>query len=119
VYNNHVEGNYLAGNCLGGVTLHAHAPGENLNGKTITGTKMERTTSIPISISSASAPQFFDAPTTGVIIATASDVTITIAGNNIYNNVNGVWLGQAGGATITATGSTHFVHLENPVVTIS
>lgn len=48
-------------------------------------------------------------------------VTITIAGNKIYNNVNGVWLGNAGGATITATGtaSNHFVHVENPVVTVS
>ena len=76
MYNNHVEGNYLAGNGLGGVTLHAHAPGENLNGNTITG-------------------------------------------NKIYNNVNGVWLGNAGGATITATGSNHFIHVDNPVVTVS
>lgn len=52
-------------------------------------------------------------------IAAASDVSITIAGNKIFNNVNGVWLGQAGGATITATGSNHFVHVENPVVTVS
>ena len=54
-----------------------------------------------------------------VPIAAASDVSITIAGNKIFNNVNGVWLGQAGRATITATGSNHFVHVENPVVTVS
>jgi hypothetical protein len=56
-----------------------------------------------------------------VLIAAASDVTITIAGNKIFNNVNGVWLGNAGGATITATGtaSNSFVDVENPVVTVS
>lgn len=54
-----------------------------------------------------------------MILAAASDVTITIAGNKIFNNVKGVRPGQAGGATITATGSNHFVHVENPVVTVS
>jgi len=54
-----------------------------------------------------------------VIIAAAADVTITLAGNKIFNNVNGVWLGQAGGATLTATGSDHFAHVENPIVTVS
>ena len=119
VYNNHVEGNYLAGNGLGGVTLHAHAPGENLNGNTITGNKIGTNNLDPDFDFVGFGPQFFDAPTTGVIIAAASDVSITIAGNKIFNNVNGVWLGQAGGATIIATGSNHFVHVENPVVTVS
>jgi len=119
VYNNHVEGNYLAGNGLGGVTLHAHAPGENLNGNTVTGNKIGTNNLDPDHDFDLYGPQFFDAATTGVIIAAASDVTITIAGNKIYNNVNGVWLGNAGGATITATGSNHFVHVENPVVTVS
>ena len=112
-------GNYLAGNGLGGVTLHAHAPGENFSGNTVTGNKIGTNNLDPDFDFVGFGPQFFDAPTTGVIIAAASNVTITIAGNKIYNNVNGVWLGQAGGATITAIGSNHFVHVENPVVTVS
>jgi len=119
VYNNHVEGNYLAGNGLGGVTLHAHAPGENLNGNTITGNKIGTNNLDPDFDFAGFGPQFFDAPTTGVIIAAAADVTITLAGNKIFNNVNGVWLGQAGGATLTATGSDHFAPVENPIVTVS
>jgi len=119
VDNNHVTGNYLAGNGLGGVTLHAHSPGENLNGNTITNNVIGTNNLDPDSDFVGFGTQFFDAPTTGVIIAAASDVTITIAHNVIFNNVNGVWLGNAGGATITATGSNKFVKVEHNVVIVS
>ncbi|MGH3180854.1 MAG: right-handed parallel beta-helix repeat-containing protein [Streptosporangiaceae bacterium] len=121
VYNNLVQGNYLAGNGLGGVTLHSHAPGENLNGNTITGNTIGTNNLDPDMDFAGFGPQFFDGQTTGVIVAAASNVTITIARNLIFNNVNGVWLGQVAGATITAAGtaSNRFVNVTNPVVTVS
>ncbi len=121
VYNNLVQGNYLAGNGLGGVTLHSHAPGEDLNGNTITGNTIGTNNLAPDMDFAGFGSQFFDGQTTGVLVAAASDVTITIKQNLIFGNVNGVWLGQVGGATITAKGTAtnRFVNVENDVVTVS
>lgn len=121
VFGNLVEGNYLAGNGLGGITLHSHAPGEDLNGNTITGNLIGTNNLDPDSDFVGFGPQFFDGPTTGVIVIAASDVTITISRNLIAGNVNGIWLGQVAGATVTADGtaSNHFVKVAHPVVTVS
>jgi len=121
VYSNLVQGNYLAGNGLGGVTLHSHAPGEDLNGNTVIGNTIGTNNLDPDLDFVGFGSQFFDGETTGVLVAAASNVTITIKGNLIFNNVIGVWLGQAGGATITAVGTAanRFVNVKNPVVTVS
>jgi parallel beta-helix repeat protein len=119
VYNNLVQGNYLAGNGLGGVTLHSHSPGENLNGNTVTGNIIGTNNLDP---DADFGPHFVDSQTTGVIVAAVSNVTITIKHNVITNNVNGIWLGQVGGpAVITVIGaaSNLFIHVMNPVVTVS
>jgi parallel beta-helix repeat protein len=118
VYNNLVKGNYLVGNGLGGVTLHSHTPGQDLNGNTITGNVIGTNNLSP---DSDFGPHYFDGQTTGVIVAAVSNVTITIEHNLIFSNVNGVWLGQVGGPTISATGlaSNLFVNVNNPVVTVS
>ena len=118
VYNNHVENNYLAGNGLGGVTLHSHAPGEDLNGNTITGNVIGTNNLAP---DADFGPHYVVSQTTGVIVTAASNVTITIEHNLILNNVNGIWLGQVGGATVTATGaaSNRFVNVTHHVVTVS
>lgn len=116
VYDNLVEGNYLAGNGLGGVTVHSHATGENLNGNTITRNLIGRNN---LDGDLQFLPSFSDTQTTGVIVAAASNVTITIAHNVIFDDVDGVFLGQVGSATITANGtsSNHFVRVTNHVVT--
>ncbi len=118
VYNNLVKGNYLAGNGLGGVTLHSHSPGQNLNGNTVTGNIIGTNNLSP---DSDFGPHYFDGQTTGVIVTAVSNVTITIDHNLIFNNVNGLWLGQVGGPTITVTGtaSNLFVNVKNQVVTVS
>jgi parallel beta-helix repeat protein len=118
VYDNLVQGNYLADNGLGGVTLHAHAPGENLNGNIVTGNVIGTNNLDP---DADFGPQFVDSHTTGVIVVAASNVSITIARNIIFNNVNGIFLGQVGGATITVVGaaSNRFIHVANDVVTVS
>lgn len=121
VYNNLVQGNYLARNGLAGVTLHSHATGEDLNGNTVIGNTIGTNNLDPDMDFVGFGSQFFDGETTGVIVAAVSNVTITIARNVIFNNAIGVWLGQAGGSTITAMGtaSNRFVNVTNPVVTVS
>jgi parallel beta-helix repeat protein len=121
VYGNLVQGNYLAGNGLGGVTVHSHTTDENLNGNTITGNVIGKNNLDPDQDFISFGKQFYDGDTTGVIVAAVSSVSITIARNVIANNVNGIWLGEIGGATITVTGiaSNHFVNVTNHVVTVS
>jgi len=116
-----VEGNFLAGNGLGGVTLHSHAPGENLNGNAIIGNLIGKNNLAPdMDFSIPFGPQFFDGQTTGVIVAAASNVSITIEHNLITNDVIGVWVGQVG-STITVNGapSNLFIGVTNPLVTVS
>lgn len=121
VYDNLVQGNYLAGNGLGGVTVHSHALDENLNGNTITGNVIGTNNLDPDRDFVGFGPQFFDGQTTGVLVAAVSNVAITIAHNLIFNNVNGLWLGEIGGATISVTGtaSNRFVKVTNDVVTVT
>jgi len=117
VYNNHVEGNFLAGNGLGGVTLHSHSPGENLNGNTITGNVIGTNNLAP---DMDFGPSYFDASTTGVIVTAVSPVSITIEHNVIINDVNGIWIGDVTPGAVTATGATSnsFVHVTIPVLTV-
>ena len=118
VYNNVVQGNHISGNGLGAVTLHSHAPGQNLSGNTITGNVIGTNNLAP---DDDFGPTYQDLSTTGVIVVAVSPVTITIARNLIVNDVDGVYLGDAGGpGTITAIGvsSNLFLHVTNPVVTV-
>ena len=87
------------GNGLGGVTLHAHAPGENLTGNTITGNVIGTNNLDP---DHDFGPPFDDGQTTGVVIISASRLTITITRNVIFNNVIGIYLAQVPPAAITA-----------------
>ena len=117
VFDNLVRGNYLAGNGLGGVTLHSHAPGEDLNGNTVTGNVIGTNNLDP---DHDFGPPFDDGQTTGVVVIAVSSVTITIARNVIFNNVIGIWLAHVGTATVTAIGlaSNRFFHVTKPVVTV-
>jgi len=118
VYDNLAEGNFLAGNGLGGVTLHAHAPGENLTGNAVIGNVIGTNNLDP---DHDFGPPFDDSHTTGVIVIAASSITITIKHNLIFNNVIGIWLAQVGGATITATGlaTNRFINVQKHVVIVS
>jgi len=118
VYDSLVQGNYLAGNGLAGVTLHSHAPGENLNGNTVTGNTIGTNNVDP---DHDFGPPFDDGQTTGVIVIAVSNVTITIKHNVIFNNVNGIWVAAVGGSTVVAVGAATanlFIHVTNPVVTV-
>lgn len=88
-YDNTVIGNYLAGNGLAGVTLHAHHPGgEDINGNSIIGNWFE-TNNV--------AGDGFDGgvknvKTTAVAVYSVPEVRMTIRGNVFRHNAIGVWL---------------------------
>ena len=110
VYGNTVSGNYLAGNGLAGVTVHSHAPGQDLNGNTISW-NLIGTNNVD------GDPDFYpavDPSTTGIIVAAVAPLAITVTHNLIAHNVYGIWTLPAvtitGGATANA-----FVGVTTPV----
>jgi len=105
VYDNLVEGNYISGNGLGGVTVHSHSTGQDLNGNTIRGNIIGTNNLDPDQDFAFAGPQFVDGQTTGVVVATLSNITITVASNLIVNDADGVWLGEVFGATVTLNGA--------------
>lgn len=92
VFGNMVKGNYATGNGLAGVTVHGHIAGLNLNGNAIVDNYIG-TNNIdgdPVGL----APPGVNVPdpwTTGVLVASSSPLTITIANNFIASNHIGVW----------------------------
>ncbi len=98
-YDNLVIHNYIAGNGLGGVTLHAHpiAPGtfEDLNGNNVIANTIGQNNLAPDADPGPNAPT----TTVGVLIYGAVPVTIKVAGNRIFDNNIGIWLGTGGNVT--------------------
>ncbi|HEY2315600.1 MAG TPA: right-handed parallel beta-helix repeat-containing protein, partial [Streptosporangiaceae bacterium] len=88
-YNNLVEGNYIAGNELSGVTLHAHTLGpgqfEDLSGNTVTGNVIGTNNTGGDPLDSPAPPQ--DPLTTGVLVFSGgTPIAITVAHNVIFSN---------------------------------
>ncbi len=88
VYDNTVAGNTIWDNGLAGVTLHSHAPGQDLNGNVIDRNTIGRN-------NLDGDPDFsphVDMATTGILVASAaSPVSISITGNSIVGVTNGIW----------------------------
>ncbi len=116
-YDNLVEHNYIAGNELAGVTMHAHTlmPGqfEDLSGNRILqntigenntgGDPLDGTTKDPF--------------TTGILVFSGTvPVNVTIARNRIRNNHYGIWLGVGGHVKATLHNNV-FQHVTTPVFT--
>jgi parallel beta-helix repeat protein len=95
VYNNVVKNNTANGNGLAGITLHSHAPGQDLNGNRITGNRLSHD-----GVNDKSEQEFgpTDFPNT-VGILVGSGVTklkgIVITGNTISNSHFGVYTKNA------------------------
>ena len=94
-YNNVVEHNYIAGNELAGVTMHAHtlAPGqfEDLSGNTVTDNVIgvNNTGGDPLDGSAT------DNQTTGVLVFSGgTPIQTTIADNVIFGDEIGIWLSK-------------------------
>jgi nitrous oxidase accessory protein NosD len=102
-YDNLVQGNYIAGNELAGVTMHAHTipPGafEDLNGNRVIGNAIGKNNLGGDPLDSPASPT--DTKTTGVLVFSGgTPVTVTIAFNHIFNNHFGIWLSKP----VTASG---------------
>jgi hypothetical protein len=96
-YDNLVEGNYIAGNGLAGVTMHAHTlpPGthEDLNGNVIVKNTIGTNNLDGDTLDGPPGPA--DLETTGVLVFSGgAPVTVRIAFNHISNNAIGVWLSK-------------------------
>ena len=109
VYNNLVQSNTIWGNGLAGVTVHSHAPGQDVNGNFIEGNRIG-TNNLD------GDPDFFpsvDPSTTGVIVASVAPLAIGIQDNIISSNVYGIWTMPA--VTINGAGSNQFIQVTTPL----
>ena len=107
-YDNWVVGNYIAGNELAGVTMHAHTLGpgqfEDLNGNNVIDNVIgtNNTGGDPLDSAPPPAPPgVSDTVTTGVLVFSGgASVRLRIADNHIFDNAVGIWLS----APVTAHG---------------
>jgi hypothetical protein len=107
-YGNVVEGNYLAGNGLAGVVMHAHHPGgEDMNGNQV----INNTFSTNNVMGDPFDGGVSDFETTAIAIYSVPPAEITISGNHIHNNTIGIWLTN----TVTGLGSNTFDDVTTPV----
>lgn len=116
-YNNTVTGNSVSGNGQPGVTIHSHAPGQDVNGNKITGNTFgtnavgERAPGVGIfsSGSSAGDSDAGDPATTAIIVYSGvAPITGTvITGNTISNNHYGVVLSNTAANTINTNTNTN------------
>lgn len=97
VYNNTIKENTAEGNGLGGVTLHSHAPGQDLSGNTIVGNILSND---GIAGNPGGTPGDVDAKLTesaGIIIYSAVTklTSTTVEHNQISNEEIGIWTENA------------------------
>ena len=125
-YDNVVRGNYLAGNELSGVTMHAHTlmPGqfEDLSGNdvydNVIGTNNVGSPEAGPG-DSLDGPPATDPDTTGVLVFSAGvPLQVDVSHNVIFNDTNGIWLGINGNVSAT-TNDNLFYGVTNPVFTFS
>ena len=110
-YDNLLEGNYLAGNGLAGITFHAHHPGgEDINGNDIVG-NVFATNNVAGDTFDGGVSNF---ATTGVAIYSVPPVEQRIANNVIRDNAIGIWLTNT--VTADGLGTNAYRHVGTPVV---
>ena len=103
VYDNLVLDNVASGNGLSGVTVHSHAPGQDLNGNRIIGNWLSNDN---LDGDMDFAP-FVDTKTTGVLIASATPLIAVVRDNHLSDVYYGIWTLNA--STIKK-GANHFAH---------
>jgi nitrous oxidase accessory protein NosD len=115
-YDNLVQDNYIEGNGLSGVTMHAHTIGpgqfEDLNGNVIVGNAIGKNNLDGDTLDGPPGPE--DLETTGVLVfSDGIPVTVKIARNLIFNNSIGIWLS----APVTASGlkTNTFLNVTTPI----
>ena len=114
VYNNLVDGNFVSGNGLAGVTVHGHLAGLDLNGNAVVNNFIgtNNLDGDPVGL----APPGVNVPdpwTTGVLVASSSPLTITVANNTISDNHVGVW--RTSKVKITGINTNTYIKVLIPV----
>jgi hypothetical protein len=122
-YDNLVEGNFIFGNELSGVTMHAHTIGpgqfEDLSGNQIIGNVIGRNNvGSPFEMGDPlDGPPVTDPLTTGILVFSGTvPVSVTIARNQIHENHYGIWLGLRGKVTAGLADNT-FSDVDFPLFT--
>lgn len=115
-YNNLVIGNFIAGNELSGVTMHAHTlkPGqfELLSGNKIVGNRIGTNNTGGDPLDAPASPK--DLKTTGVLVFSGgTPVTTVIAHNHIFDNHFGIWLSKP--VTAHGLGTNTFHNVVKPI----
>jgi hypothetical protein len=115
-YNNLVIGNFIAGNELSGVTMHAHTlkPGqfELLSGNKIVGNRIGTNNTGGDPLDAPASPK--DLKTTGVLVFSGgTPVTTVIAHNHIFDNHFGIWLSKP--VTASGLGTNTFRNVVKPI----
>ena len=110
-HDNRVTRNYLADNGFAGVTLHAHAPGQNLDNNVIDGNVI-RTNNV------GGDDDAGVTDTTGILIF-SGDPSVSINGtsirhNFIIDNHFGIWL-SPGLVSPSGIADNAFIHVDVPV----
>jgi parallel beta-helix repeat protein len=127
VADNTVTGNTIYGNGLAGVTIHAHLPGQNLNGNQITGNWIGANNTLGDPIDLATSPTSNkdvakpDPRTTGILVGSASSISVLISNNYITSNHYGIFL-EGVGKIVHATlhgNRFHKVSVQVKSVTVS
>jgi Periplasmic copper-binding protein (NosD) len=118
-YDNMVAYNYIAGNELSGVTMHAHTIGpgqfEDLSGNQIVHNTIGKNNTGGDPLDSPATAT--DPSTTGILVFSASvPVNAEIAHNRISHDTYGIWLGVGGHATASMTHNA-FQHVTTHVFT--
>jgi hypothetical protein len=124
-----VTGNHIWGNGLAGVTIHVHEPNQHFNGTKIIGNWIGQNNTLgdPIGLFASTAKNAKnlavpDLRTTGILAATASQVSGTvIAGNYITGDHFGIFLEALKSAlptTVSGLGTNTFRNVFQSVKTV-
>jgi parallel beta-helix repeat protein len=114
VADNTVTANTINGSGLAGVTIHAHLPGQNLNGNRITDNTIGVNNTLGDPIDLATSPTskknvaVADKRTTGILVGSASRISVLISGNHISSDYYGIFLEGVGKVVQASLTGNHY-----------
>ena len=119
-YDNLVVGNRTSGNGLAGITIHSHAPGQDINGNRLVGNLIGHNAvdgggGFGIVTTPGDSAAGLVGSTAGIVIwsATTPITGTTVVANAIFDNDDGIWMHDTTGTEVVAN---HFFDVTSPVV---
>lgn len=110
-YDNFVSRNFIAGNGLGGISIHSHAANAYVNGNVFTHNVIG-TNNLTLGDGTDTVT---DPATTGIVMWSITPYKEVVAHNTIFANTNGIWY-TPGTLTLVGLSTNHFHAVTNPVV---